>query len=78
MKAVSIDRTVNESALELLKEMKIRVESGEIVSLALASVTNDGGIDGDVSDTPNGIMMWAAIQHVANYQYSINVQDDDE
>jgi len=75
MKVVPIKRIVNKSALEVLDEMRELVESGEVVALAICTVTNDGGIGGEVSSGPNDILMWSSMQHLTNHHYGRLLDD---
>lgn len=60
---------INENALDILKEIKEKVKSGEITSMGVAYVTRGGGIAGLVSESDNCILQWAALEHVARDFY---------
>ena len=75
MDIVPVEKLVNKSAIETLDEMRVLVESGEVVAIAIATVTKDGGISGDVSSGPNQILMWSSLQHMTNTHYEKMIFD---
>ncbi len=70
MKVVPISKDPNEDAIEMLEKAIKRVKSGELDSVALAWVTSDNGIGGDISRGTNTIMMFASLEHSARSFYN--------
>ena len=70
---------INHDVIELLEETLSKAKSGEIVGLSVSWVTKDGSIGGDISESENGILMWASIEHNARSCYAnIVLAGDDE
>lgn len=70
LKVVPLTIEHNRDAVDLLKAMIKKVESGEVVSVAVAYVARGGSIGGDVSAGENNISIWAALEHTARHCYS--------
>ena len=70
MKVVPIKIKVNEDAIGMLKETLERVKSGELKSISIGWVLNDGAIGGNVSAGDDNMLMWAALEHLARSFYN--------
>jgi hypothetical protein len=75
MKIVNLPQKTNHSAIDVLKEYLEKVESGEIVSIGIVCVDKFGSIGGEVSYANNKILMWAALEHMANWYYDDAIKE---
>ncbi|MEE9354229.1 MAG: hypothetical protein V3U75_01430 [Methylococcaceae bacterium] len=70
MQIIPIKVQPNADAIKMLKEALEKIEEGEITAIGLAWTTKDGSISGDVSAGKDGLLMWAALEHVARNFYA--------
>lgn len=76
MSVVEIKKSVNKDAIDILKDAIERVESGELVSIAVSGVLKDSGIYTGISSGNNVFTMWAALMYTTNEHYRDNVAQD--
>jgi len=73
----SITISTNKSAIKILEEAIEMIKKREITQIALAWVTSDNSIGGDISEGGNNIMMWASLEHNARECYKNIVLKED-
>jgi hypothetical protein len=62
-KLIEIKPNINQSALELIEEIKKDVESGVIQSISISYVTKDNAVSSTWSSSNNQLLMWSSIMH---------------
>ena len=70
MKVVEIDRKPNADAIGILEDVLDRVRCGDIVGVSISWLTKEPSIGGVISEGPNKISLWAAMEHTSRSFYA--------
>jgi hypothetical protein len=73
MKVVSIEKSQNNDAIEMLESAIESIKAGKITAVGISWVDDNNSIGGDISRGGNQILMWASLEHSAKSFYKDNV-----
>ena len=66
---VQIKKRTNKDAIEMLEEAIVMIKAGNITDVAIAWVTLNEQIGGDISAGTKSVLMWAALEHTTKSFY---------